>query len=317
MAREAEERTRRDAGRAIGQFWEAPLIARAPDTCPPAYPPMQPRVPIRAAPTGVTSIHVGIRPRIHPSRAKESMQRNQPDVNVPVPMFTPLQPSQAVNLPGEDGQTVKGSYNTHYSTELLDKAKAEYEAWLSRKSEREGGIGDVENSPVSTWQPRSLDVARPGEKRPYVESFDEPRRGAAAASRSVKAVTPTNEQLAWNHYGQQTQEDPNDQGGSNTGGDQDAQKMMAPYGYPGMMMPMQGMTGHMGGMGGMGGWTQEDLAQYYAQQGYWDPQAFYWAAQMPQMSQMPNGGYFAGQPTIDQGQEQGKGKGLEVEKTSL
>jgi hypothetical protein len=85
-------------------------------------------------------VHIGVRPRLHPSRASDSVLSNQPDTLLPEPLFSPLQPSQSTNLPGD--KTVRGSYNTAYENAMAEKAKGEYEAWLSRKSEREGGVGE-------------------------------------------------------------------------------------------------------------------------------------------------------------------------------
>ncbi|WWD20821.1 hypothetical protein CI109_105298 [Kwoniella shandongensis] len=138
-AREAEDRVRRDAGREI------------------AYPPSMPRVPIRAAPTGVTSVHVGVRPRLHPSKASDSMTRNQPDPNIPPPLFSPAAGSS--DLPDD---TIRGSYNTRYDSALAEKAKKEYEDWLAKKNEREGGFGGEDTGGTRDWVPREREFARPG-----------------------------------------------------------------------------------------------------------------------------------------------------------
>ncbi|WVQ95321.1 hypothetical protein IAU59_002416 [Kwoniella sp. CBS 9459] len=137
-AREAEDRVRREVGRDI------------------AYPPTMPRVPVRAATTGVTSVHVGVRPRLHPSRASESMLRNKPDPYVPTPLFSPAMANS--ELPDD---SARQTYKTQHGSELLEKAKKEYEAWLAKKQEREGGIDD-EVGGTRDWVPRGREIARPG-----------------------------------------------------------------------------------------------------------------------------------------------------------
>nr|XP_019050790.1 hypothetical protein I302_01233 [Kwoniella bestiolae CBS 10118]OCF29720.1 hypothetical protein I302_01233 [Kwoniella bestiolae CBS 10118] len=139
-AREAEDRARRDFGRDV------------------AYPPATPRVPVRAAPSGVTSVHIGIRPRLHPTRASDSMVRNQPDPSIPVPLFSPA--SASPDLPDDFSRS---SHNPRYDPALAEKAKKEYEDWKARKAEREGGIADEgENHGTRDWVPKSREVARPG-----------------------------------------------------------------------------------------------------------------------------------------------------------
>lgn len=86
-----------------------------------------------------------MRPRLHPSRATQSLEKNQPDTGLPEPLFSPLGPSQRTDLPDE----------------AYLKAQAEYEAWLSRKAEREGDMGDGAFG-TRDWVPRERVVARPG-----------------------------------------------------------------------------------------------------------------------------------------------------------
>lgn len=122
---------------------------------------------IRAAPTGVTSIHIGVRPRIHPSRTDESLSRNQPDLNLPEPLFSPsntTNPLTPEDPNDTDGTTVRGSYNQMYKSELAEKAKKEYEDWLARKDEREGRRDDGEGyQGAQEWVPRERTQARFGE----------------------------------------------------------------------------------------------------------------------------------------------------------
>lgn len=107
---------------------------------------MQPRVPVRAATSGVTSVHVGVRPRLHPSLSETSIQRNQPDYSVTPPMFSPEGGNQT--LPRD--------------AELYQKAQKEYEDWLDKKKEREGSM-DMDNNGYGTrdWAPRDRVIARP------------------------------------------------------------------------------------------------------------------------------------------------------------
>ncbi|KIR38648.1 hypothetical protein I307_02732 [Cryptococcus deuterogattii 99/473] len=134
-ATEEEDRRRREPGREV------------------AFPPSMPRTPIRAVAAGVTSVHVGVRPRLHPSRASESMLRNQPDVNVPNPLFS----SATANLE-LSGEETHPSYTAKHTPNLLKKAQKEYEDWLARKAEREG---DMESGGMRNWEPKERAIARP------------------------------------------------------------------------------------------------------------------------------------------------------------
>ncbi len=77
--------------------------------------------------------------------ATQILEKNQPDTGLPEPLFSPLAPSQKNSLPDE----------------AYLKAQAEYEAWLSRKAEREGDMGDGAFG-TRDWVPRERVVARPG-----------------------------------------------------------------------------------------------------------------------------------------------------------
>lgn len=91
----------------------------------------------------MTSVHVGLRPRLHPSLSETSIYRNQPDTSLRPPLFSPM--PQAQRTPAEE--------------ELLHKAKEQYETWLSKKAEREGGIEDAFGT--RDWVPRDRVIARP------------------------------------------------------------------------------------------------------------------------------------------------------------
>ncbi|KAK8850646.1 hypothetical protein IAR55_004565 [Kwoniella newhampshirensis] len=85
------------------------------------------------------------------------MTRNQPESNIPAPIFSPTQ-SNAESTEG----TVRGSYNSRYDPALAEKAKKEYEDWVARKAEREGGVGGEDSGGTRNWVPKDRDVARPG-----------------------------------------------------------------------------------------------------------------------------------------------------------
>jgi hypothetical protein len=152
-----------------------------------------PRIPIRAAPSGVTSVHVGVRPRIHPLRAPESLQRNQPGGQLDPPLFSPTDQSQTDPAAAE--MTVRGSYNQLYVSSLAEKAKEEYEAWLGRKAEREGGV-DEDGGGLGTrdWHPKERVVALPGGTAEPAH-FD---TGVAST-----AAVPTEQAFAWENYAYQ------------------------------------------------------------------------------------------------------------------
>ena len=123
-----------------------------------AYPPPKPRAPIRAAPNGVTSIHIGVRPRLHPARANSSMTLNQPDETLASPIGSPLGPSRAQNLPKGSSSRV---YQDKDKANLVQKAQAEYEAWLAKKEEREAGVGQPHEYGTRDWAAKGRVPARP------------------------------------------------------------------------------------------------------------------------------------------------------------
>ncbi|WVW80559.1 hypothetical protein I302_102545 [Kwoniella bestiolae CBS 10118] len=273
-AREAEDRARRDFGRDV------------------AYPPATPRVPVRAAPSGVTSVHIGIRPRLHPTRASDSMVRNQPDPSIPVPLFSPA--SASPDLPDDFSRS---SHNPRYDPALAEKAKKEYEDWKARKAEREGGIADEgENHGTRDWVPKSREVARPGnvEGIAHSDAYEDTHHRmsvqdqmilhqqmqamqqqamqmqmAEAAPPVEKQQTPMPKQPAKAPIQAQVQTPEVAQPAQNAEDMNLAQDQIQAHdwGYP-----------YLYGMGwdptGMGAGQMQGMEGYYPEQGYWDP--LYW-----------------------------------------
>ncbi|ODN77910.1 hypothetical protein L202_05016 [Cryptococcus amylolentus CBS 6039] len=136
-SRKKEDQSRREIPRAI------------------ALPPSTPRTPIRAVVNGVTSIHVGVRPRLHPSREYESMTLNQPDLYSPAPFCSP-------NAANSDLQT-SSPHVARHGVELLQKAQKEYEEWKARKEEREGGM----ETGSRDWEPKTREIAGPSALSSY------------------------------------------------------------------------------------------------------------------------------------------------------
>ncbi|RSH87006.1 hypothetical protein EHS25_003494 [Saitozyma podzolica] len=91
--------------------------------------------------------------------------------------------------------TVRGSYNQLYVSSLAEKAKEEYEAWLGRKAEREGGV-DEEGGGLGTrdWHPKERVVALPGGTAEPAH-FD---TGVVST-----AAVPTEQAFAWENYAYQ------------------------------------------------------------------------------------------------------------------
>lgn len=79
--------------------------------------------------------------------------RNQPDVSVPNPLFSPVTAN-----PELSGEASRPSYTTQHTPDLLRKAQKEYDDWLARKAEREG---DMESGGMRNWEPKERAVARP------------------------------------------------------------------------------------------------------------------------------------------------------------
>ncbi len=228
---------------------------------------MVPRMPIRAAPSGVTSIHVGLRPRLHPARASDSFHRNQPDSTLPAPLFSPLEPSQGVNLPKDEEETTRASSNQLYHSSLAEKAKAEYESWLKKKNEREGGFAQEDDGyGTRDWAPRTRIIARPGtvEGLAHSEGYGDPnlRPETAPPITAVQTAADDLQQYPWGFY---------------------------EYPYPAQMYPngtydpnADGAYQQNSAMGAMGhpmnGYPQDP--NQYASQGYWDPTAYWWGSGM-------------------------------------
>ncbi|KAK4688750.1 hypothetical protein P7C73_g1353, partial [Tremellales sp. Uapishka_1] len=247
QAREAEERTRRDVGREIGESCPSFSDLLTLTLGQSAYPPSMPRIPIRAAPSGVTSIHVGVRPRLHPSHASVSMERNQPDATMPLPLFSPLGASQSTNLPDsapsapEKDDTFRGSFNQLYTSELAEKAKEEFENWKKKKEEREGGIGENNSEGVGLWNPKDRMVARPGNIEGIAHSDGYESRAAP-----VPPMDENAQEYQRGGYPYPYQMDPNMYMGYDGNG----------------KMPQQGYPG-----------------PFYGPQGYWDQDGYWWPIQ--------------------------------------
>ncbi|KAL7422973.1 hypothetical protein Q5752_002271 [Cryptotrichosporon argae] len=273
-AREAEDRVRREASREI------------------ARPPVTPRVPIRAAPTGVTSIHIGVRPRVHPDKAVDSVTRNQPDVGLPEPLFSPGpndMPLPATPRP----DSVKGSYNMRYERTLADKAKAEFEAWKERRAEREGGIAEGEEYRAGEWEPKDRVVARPAALQamqpqtapagahmqggptmaapPLMPGMPGMQRAHSDGSHSGGPTTPTGAPMAVGDAGYAAQAQIQAQAHAAMVGDVGDGTAWPAYGYPYI--------------------NQDGQEAYFdpsAMYGYWDPS--YWWAMAMQNGMMPGMG---------------------------
>ena len=237
-----------------------------------AYPPLVPRIPIRAAPSGVTSVHVGVRPRIHPSRASYSLQRNQPDAELPLPLFSPLHDLEAVGLMDASRKTALSSQNQLCQPTLAEKAKQEYDTWLSKKTEREDGIAEEqEGYGTRDWAPRTRIVARPGavEGIAHSEGYGDPNlRPQASSAPAMLVPTPVNEfqPYPWTAYGYHFPQ----------------------YAAPnGQIYPTTGMTEQGNDTRNLtSGWSH-DVDHMYPTQGYWDPNAYWWGMGMG----MPNEPY--------------------------
>lgn len=86
------------------------------------------------------------------------MTLNQPDGTLDSPLGSPLGPSQAPNLPQGSSPRV---YKDQDKASLVQKAQAEYEAWLSKKEEREGGVGQPHDYGTREWAAKGRVPARP------------------------------------------------------------------------------------------------------------------------------------------------------------
>ncbi|OCF35882.1 hypothetical protein I316_02375 [Kwoniella heveanensis BCC8398] len=305
LEREREAQRKKDLEWERMGAWEAGQDATRQAEDP--YPPSMPRVPVRAATTGVTTVHIGVRPRLHPSRASDSMLRNQPDPHVPNPLFSPAMANS--ELP-EDA--ARPSYNTQHGAELLEKAKKEYEAWLAKKKEREGGI-DNEIGGTRDWTPQGRrEIARPGaveglahsdeyERSPHPridpvavqqmqalhmqmamqeahsQTAPQPRSGSRASPDEPKNQPKEDHLGSAQSHSQPLPQDPvqpKAQPSAEIDPQMQAQvQQMQQWGYPYPMM----YDGRM------------SMEGYYPEQGYWDP-SYWWGMGMmddPQQQHIP------------------------------
>ncbi|WRT70808.1 uncharacterized protein IL334_007807 [Kwoniella shivajii] len=257
-AREAEDRVRRDIGRYV------------------AFPPTLPRVPVRAAPTGVTSVHIGVRPRLHPLRASDSMLRNQPDDTLPIPLFSPS--SDNADLSEESHW---GNHNTRYDPALAEKARKEYEDWKAKKAEREGGIADSDTFGTRDWIPRAREVARPGavEGIAHSEEYENhhhtiprlPHPTLSQPNRARQTRTSENQPLKVKDVSEAKKNGQVLETQSQHHGQERMPEYMSQaqcWGYP----DPYGMAYHDNGTGTG---QVHGIEGYYPEQGYWDP-SYWW-----------------------------------------
>ena len=230
-----------------------------------------------------------------PRRPRLSM--NQPDTSLPEPLFSPLPSAGGVS---PSGSTSRSGGEGRYSADKYAQAQKEYEDWLSRKAEREAGIGQPHDSSggkgdgfgqgSSSWQPRDREPARfgylyganeaypanlgkgsqpttPGDVE--VQEYDQPQIANHAydsKAQMAQAAQPA-------HLGQVAQV----QGGM---GMNPTMIGMAP-------IPGQEVQGH--GQDAMQMQQMQDMYGGYG--GQWDPATYWWMVQQMQMAQMQQMGY--------------------------
>jgi hypothetical protein len=85
------------------------------------------------------------------------MSLNQPDQTLSIPVGSPLGESQAHNL--ATGRIKPGEQRN--ADPKLQKAQAEYEAWLAKKEERESGVGHPHDYGTRDWAAKGRVPARP------------------------------------------------------------------------------------------------------------------------------------------------------------
>jgi hypothetical protein len=191
-----------------------------------------------------------------------------------LPLYEPLQPAQAVNLPGGSEDTVRGSYNQRYHSALAQQAKEQYETWLHKKRERENGIAEESESyGTRDWVPRTRIVARPGEVEgiAHSEGYGDPslRPQSTAPPPALHAPATEPQQNPWNPYGYPfiLQQFPTDPYGIMTGAAYEQNDPIS--------------------MTNRANVNPQALNQDSMQQGYWDPSDYWWCMGMG----MPEGFY--------------------------
>lgn len=120
------------------------------------------------------------------------MSVNQPDESLQAPLGSPLGQSQASNLPGPSG-----SNGTRDQANLAERARAEYEAWLSKKEEREAGVGQPHDYGTRDWAAKGRVPAKPSAlMRPAGESSSMAHMQPAMQPPPILVRAVSNDRLA-------------------------------------------------------------------------------------------------------------------------
>jgi hypothetical protein len=161
-----------------------------------------------------------------------------------------------------------------YKSELAEKAKKEYEDWLAKKADREGGRDADGGYGVQEWVPRNRTQARFGELNQPVSIHPDPVEAAAKLGLGMGMAAYGQGQDGMAGYGQG-------------------------YGCTGYPYPMQQAQGGQQAIGGpqydaqqpqqpVGDPVQQGHGEYDPNAypyGYWDQMAYWWAmAQMGMLS---------------------------------
>ena len=240
------------------------------------------------------------------------------------PLFSPL-PSAAGVSPSGSAHSPRTGGEGRYSSEKYAQAQKEYEGWLSRKAEREAGIGlphdgsaggtgtakDGFGQGSSSWQPREREPARFGYLYGANEAYPA-NLGKGSQSQTYQQSQGHGQvhgedqaQLGYGAYAQPQianhayNHQVIDQAQTGLVGDASG---ITPRGQLGAhstgkmaAMPLMDQTDQLGKMHGMEGHAGQDgmhMQDMYGgyggvgSSGQWDPATYWWMMQQMQMAQM-------------------------------
>ncbi|WOO81906.1 uncharacterized protein LOC62_04G005421 [Vanrija pseudolonga] len=159
-----------------------------------AMPPTTPTTRARADSRGITTVNVGVRPRLHPSRKDQVLANNLPDTSIQ--LASPRTPLAKTETEGDEENAPGVVVDPR-----IEAAKGDYSIWVSAHPEREEGMGSSR-----MWVPQSRTLARATQEMAEAAK-EELRMTQNDADRAVRALAETSAASEY-HTAQGTPHDP-------------------------------------------------------------------------------------------------------------
>lgn len=157
-------------------------------------PPTTPTTRARADSRGVTTVNVGVRPRLHPSRKDQVLANNLPDPSIP--LASPRTPLAKTETEGGEENAPGVVLDPR-----IEAAKGDYSNWVSARPEREEGM-----AASRMWVPQSRTLARATQEAAEA-AREELRMTESDADRAVRALAEASAASEY-HTAQGTPHDP-------------------------------------------------------------------------------------------------------------